>query len=258
MHRITIALAFALLVLPVASAEQGGTTSKPPLVIAAEDGAGPWGQVDGTGCGNDIVLAAYAAAKVPARLEVMPYSRAKSGVLAGHYVACFGMAWTEDLKGKVVFADKPLYSVTAMLVQSLAKPLGASNAKELASGTRVGTVFEYEYPPAFYQLVKQGVLMPMPAYGEVMSLKNLDLNRIDAALVVIDELKNLDYLIAQAGLEGKVGPAFALGGQGTYLGFSTAHPQSGYARRKFNEGFAIIAKDGTLKKILEAWKNRRP
>lgn len=255
MSRTIVALVFALLsVLPVEGDSPG--VPRDTLIIAAEDGAGPWGQPDGTGCGNDIVLAAYAAVKVPVRLEVMPYSRAKSGVLAGHYVACFGMAWTEDLKGKVVFADKPLYSVTAMLVQSLSKPLGAASAKELATGTRVGTVFEYEYPAAFYDLTKRGFLTPMPAYSEVVSLKNLDLGRVDAALVVVDELKSLDYLIAQAGLEGKVDSAFDLGGQGTYLGFSTVHPLSGFARRRFNEGFAIISKDGTLKKILEAWRNR--
>lgn len=255
MLRIITALAMAFLaILPVQSDSPGNGA----LVIAAEDGAGPWGQADGTGCGNDIVLAAFGAANVPVKLEIMPYSRAKSGVLSGHYVACFGMAWTEDLKGKVVFADKPLYSVTALLVQSLSRPLGAQAAKDLAAGTRVGTVFEYEYPPAFYDLVKQGILVPMPAYSEVMSLRNLDLNRIDAALLVVDELKSLDYLIAQAGLEGKVGPAFALGGQGTYLGFSTAHPQSGFARRRFNEGFARITKDGTLKRILDVWRGRRP
>jgi ABC-type amino acid transport substrate-binding protein len=257
MFRTIVALVFALLgVLPVAGDSLG--VPQDALIIAAEDGAGPWGQPDGTGCGNDIVLAAYAAVKVPARLEVMPYSRAKSGVLAGHYVACFGMAWTEDLKGKVVFADKPLYSVTAMLVQSLSKPLGAVSIKELTIGTRVGTVFEYEYPATFYDLAKRGILSPMPAYSEVVSLKNLELGRVDAALVVIDELKSLDYLIAQAGLEGKVGPAFGLGGQGTYLGFSITHPKSGFARQQFNKGFELITKDGTLKRILETWRGKRP
>jgi ABC-type amino acid transport substrate-binding protein len=239
-------------------AGQGGVESpKPVLVIAAEDGAGPWGQPDGTGCGNDIVLAAYAAVKVPAKLDVMPYSRAKTGVLAGNFVACFGMARTEDLKGLVVFADKPLYSVTAMLVQNTAKPLKATSAKDLPAGTKVGTVFEYEYPPAYYDMVKQGTIVPLASYSEVTCLKNLDVNRTDAALVVVDELKSLDYLISQAGLVGHLEPAFSLGGQGTYLGFSTLHPQSEFARTKFNEGYAIILKDGTLNKILDAWKAKR-
>jgi ABC-type amino acid transport substrate-binding protein len=256
--RVLIVLALALLAGSSGRSQYAVESTKPTLVIAAEDGAGPWGQADGSGCGNDIVLAAYAAVKINAKLEVMPYARAKNGVLTGRYVACFGMAWTEDLKDKVVFADKPLYSVSAMLVQNLSKPLGVSEGKDLPQGTRVGTVFEYEYPSSFYDLVKRGILVPMPAYGEVMSLRNLDLNRVDAALVVVDELKSLDYLIAQAGLEGKVGPAFSLGGQGTYLGFSVAHPYSDYARKKFNEGFALIARDGTVKRILETWKNSRP
>jgi polar amino acid transport system substrate-binding protein len=233
------------------------TPGSQPLEVAAEDAAGPWGQPDGTGCGNDIVLAAYAAAKVPAKLEIMPYSRAKNGVLAGTYVACFGMAWTDDMKGKVVFAEKPLYSVTAMLVQNLSKPLDVSGPKALKSDTKVGTVFEYEYPPAYYELVKKGKITPMPAYSEVVSLRNLALDRIDASLVVVDELKNLDYLIAQAGVIGKVGPAFAIGGQGTYIGFSLAHPQSKYAKESFDRGFAIITRDGTLKKIIETWKAKQ-
>lgn len=224
------------------------------LVIASEDAAGPWGRADGTGCGNDIVLAAYAAVNEPVKLEVMPYSRAKIGVLEGRYVGCFGMAWTDDLKGKVVFADKPLYSVTAVLVQSLARPLKATTAKELPAGTKVGTVFEYEYPPAFSELVKQGIVFPLAAYSEDASLKNLDLGRIDAALVVVDELKNLDFLIRQAGLEGRVGEAFAIGDQSTYVGFSTIHPAAARARQLFNKGLAVIAKNGTLKKIVDTWK----
>ena len=228
-----------------------------PLIIAAEDGAGPWGQVDGTGCGNDLVLAAYAAVKVPVKLEIMPYSRAKNGALSGIYVGCFGMAWTPELKGKILFAEKPLYRVTAMLLQSSVKPLNATSVKELSAGTKVGTVLGYEYPPAFYTLVKQRKLTPMPAYSEIISLKNLELNRVDAALVVVDELKNTDYLIAQAGLAGRVEPAFSIGGQATFLGFSRAHPLSEYARAKFNEGFAIILRDGTYKRILEAWKAKQ-
>lgn len=227
---------------------------KQPLVIAAEDGAGPWGQADGTGCGNDLVLAAYAAVQVPVRLDVMPYARAKNGVLTGSYVGCFGMAWTPDLKGKVLFADKPLYSVVAMLMQASERPLKAASVKELRLGTKVGIVFEYEYPPTYYNLVKQGKLVPVSSYNEVTSLKNLDLNRIDVALVVVDDLKSADYLIAQSGMAGRVSPAFSIGGQSTYLGFSTAHPQSEYARRKFNEGFAIILRDGTYKRIVDTWK----
>lgn len=254
MLKILFALALALSSAFLAPAQVPVDASMQPLVIAAEDGAGPWGQADGTGCGNDLVLAAYAAVKVPVKLEIMPYSRAKSEAMSGSYVGCFGMAWTPELKGKILFADKPLYSVTAMLMQSSAKPLKASGVKELLPGTKVGTVFEYEYPPAFYDLVKQGMLVPMPSYNEVTSLKNLGLNRIDAALVVVDDLKNTDYLVAQAGETGRVSPAFAIGGQSTYLGFSTAHPQSEYARTKFNEGFAIILKDGTYKKIVDSWK----
>jgi polar amino acid transport system substrate-binding protein len=191
--------------VPVPSAKQ-------PLIIAAEDGAGPWGQTDGTGCGNDIVLAAYAAVKVPVKLEVMPYARAKSGALSGGFVACFGMAWTPELEGKILFADKPLYRVTAVLIQATARPLNVTEGSALKAGTKVGTVLGYEYPPVFYELVKQGKLV------------------------------------------GRVEPAFVLGVQGTYIGFSRAHPLAEYARTKFDDGFARILKDGTYKRILDSWK----
>jgi polar amino acid transport system substrate-binding protein len=228
-----------------------------PLVIAAEDQAGPWGQADGTGCGNELVLAAYAAVKVPVKLEVMPYARAKNGVMAGSIVGCFGMAWTPELKDKVLFADRPLYSVTAVLMESSARPLKAADGRGLRAGTKIGTVLGYEYPSAFHSLVKQRKLTIMPSFSEVNSLKNLDLNRIDAALVVVDELKNTDYLVAQAHLAGRVDPAFVVGGQDTYLGFSLAHPRSEYARTKFNEGFTTILKDGTYKRILATWKAKQ-
>ena len=249
MHRFWWAVMSALLAW---GPGEGAVT--PPIVIAAEDGAGPWGQADGTGCGNEIVLAAYAAAKVPAKLNVMPYSRARNGVMKGDYAGCFGMAWAPDMQGKVRFADKPLYSVSALLLHATERPLKAGSAKDLPLGTKVGTVYEYEYPSVYHDLVKRGRLVPRPAYNEVTSVKNLDLGRIDAALLVVDDLKNPDYLIAAAGLAGKVKPAFVLGTQGTYVGFSTAHPQGDYARRKFNEGFTIIQKDGTCKRIQDAWK----
>jgi ABC-type amino acid transport substrate-binding protein len=254
MFRELFLLGIAAMASIQAGAQAPLEASKPPLLIAAEDGAGPWGQADGTGCGNDLVLAAYAAVQVPVKLEVMPYSRAKHGAISGSYVACFGMAWAPELQGRIVFADRPLYTVSAVLMQSTAKPLRASETKDLKAGTRIGTVLDYEYPPAFEGLVKKGILAPMPAYSETVSLRNLAKHRVDAALVILDELKSADYLVARAGLAGRVAPAFSLGEQGTYLGFSVAHPQSEYARAKFNEGFAIIVGNGTYKKILDTWK----
>ncbi len=59
--------------------------------IHAEDAAGLWGQADGTGCGNDIVKAAFRASGVEVSLVTTPYNRAKTFVMEGKALACFGM-----------------------------------------------------------------------------------------------------------------------------------------------------------------------
>jgi hypothetical protein len=55
---------------------------------------------------------------------------------------------------------------------------------------------------------------------------------------------------------GKVAPLFQSAGLDVYIGFSVKHPRGSWARERFDEGFAIIERNGTMRNILERWRAR--
>lgn len=226
-------------------------------IVLAEDAAGLWGQADGTGCGNDIVKAAFEASGVSVQLEITPYNRAKVLVLEGKVLACFGMSWSEELAGKVVFASEPIYTTTSTVFVRKADTARFGKAADAPAGTSVGTVLGYEYPEGFVRLVKSGILVPDAAPSEEQSLKKLALGRIDLAIANVDALKSAEFLLSQAGVADKIQTAFTLGSSGTNLGFSSGNPETPAAIRAFDAGMARIRANGSLARILAFWKSKR-
>jgi len=225
--------------------------------ILAEDEAGLWGQADGTGCGNDIVKAAFAASGVSVRLEITPYNRAKILVLKGKALACFGMSWSEELAGKVRFASVPIYSTTSLIFVRGSEAARYRSVDSLPAGTRVGTVLGYEYPVDFVRLVKAGILVPEDSPSEEQNLKKLALGRIDLAILNLNSLKRAENMMREAGVTGQVREAFALGGQGTFVGFAIGNPETPAAIKAFDEGMAKITSNGTLARIMATWMARQ-
>ncbi|MGL4370723.1 MAG: substrate-binding periplasmic protein [Spirochaetota bacterium] len=224
-----------------------------PLYILAENEAGPWGQPDGSGCGNDIVTAAYKAAGASVILDVVPYNRAKKLLLSGKALGCFGMAWDPAFEKKVVFADQPLYSNSAVIFLRKTERIPFSHIDDFPKGTRVGTVLGYEYPAAIRKLIRTGQICPVPAASEQINLRILASGRLDAVICMVDELKSPDYLMTQAGVTGAVCTAFVADRSGTYIGFAVSHPQREYALKMFNKGMAVIKRNGTYDRIIRTW-----
>jgi len=222
--------------------------------IYAENGAGPWGQADGTGCGNEIVVAAYKAVGVEVLLKVAPYVRAKHMVMDGSALACFGMAWSDELKGKVIFPKTPIYTNSPAILTTIKNFKKYSNREQLPPHTPVGIVKGYEYPPSFHQLVNNDSFDPVEAESEVKNIQKVSAERLPLMVATIDDLKSSDYLVAEAGVENNIKTAFVLENSGTYLGFAIGNPDTPTAIKEFDNGMAIIKKDGTLQKILERWK----
>jgi polar amino acid transport system substrate-binding protein len=225
--------------------------------ILAEDAAGLWGQADGSGCGNDIVRAAFAASGVRVELEAVPYNRAKKLVLGGKALACFGMSWSDELRGKVVFSREPIYSTVCTVFVRKADSDRYRGPADIRPGTIVGTVLGYEYPPDFGELVGRGALLPESALSEAKSLQKLAMGRLDIAAANLDSLKSEKYLLALAGVEGRVVAAFTLGSSGTYLGFAAGNPETPAAIEAFDKGMRIIAGDGSRDRIIALWKQKR-
>lgn len=224
-----------------------------PLQVLAEDEAPPYSYNDGSGFANEVVRAAFAAAGVDVTLLPMPYARCKEMTLDGEAPACLSMAWDPAFEGKIAFPDKPLYECRADYYCNSDRPLNAKTESELTGKIRIGTVTGYEYPPAVYRLRDKGLIDLESARSEELNLKKLMRGRIDAVLLVHNDIKSVEFLMARAGVAGKVTLAFSGGRQGSYIGFSTTHAQGPWARDRFNEGYRIIEANGALENIRTRW-----
>ena len=231
----------------------GSALGAQTLVLGAEDAAGPWGGPDGAGCGNDLVRAAYQAVGVPVTLKILPYARAKEATLAGTLAGCFSMSPAPELQGKVVLSREPLYAATSTLFRRQGEAEQITSLDNIPGTATVGVVNEYEYPEGIQQLERRGVRL-VANRSEVANLEMLARGRLTLVVVQLDELKSLDGLLAEARAQGHVALAFRLASQGSFLGFSLAHPQGRWAKETFDQGFAVIKTDGTLQKILKTWK----
>lgn len=244
---------FCLLLLVAASSTAYAQNT---YTILAEDAAGLWGQADGTGAGNDIVKAAYAAMGVKVSLNVVPYNRCKTSVMNGRALACFGMAWSDELEGKIVFPHERIYTTISTIFVRKADAHRYKSIADIQPETHVGTVLGYEYPETFMGLLKSKNLILDTAHNEVQSLKKLAAGRFDLVVANLDELKNADYLLKQAGVADSVQTAFVLESSGTFLGFALADPKTAGALKTFDAGMARIRRDGTLARILASWKEK--
>ncbi|NQD35520.1 ABC transporter substrate-binding protein [Permianibacter sp. IMCC34836] len=231
----------------------GSATAAAPLEIFVEDNADPFSRPDGSGYANDIVRAAFAAAGVDITLVVVPYSRCKKQVIEGSAVACFSMSAAPELVGQVKFADTPLFSVTPTYFENRKRPLKARSEAELGAGVTIGVVREYEYPATTLAAQARGAIFDAHR-AEQTNLKMLAAGRLDAALVMTNDLTGDDYWPHAAGVSNKVSVAFHSPSiQIAYLGFSTVHPQGEWALAQYNLGVSRISDNGTLASIRQRW-----
>lgn len=223
------------------------------ISIDAENGAGPWGNQEGQGCGNDLVKAAYQASNVPIELEIVPYSRCKQDVLRGHVVACFGMGEGDEQTDKyVTFAKPALYMYRSSFITRSEKTDIPKNIMGIPSGAKVGIVHGYEYAKEILELEKKGIHFVKVNF-ESQLVKMVASERIDFAIINADTLKTEAVIIRSAlGTNSfRVRTAFKGPSLGTYLGFSNVHPDSQIARKGFEDGMKKLTKTGELKKIMK-------
>lgn len=222
------------------------------FILGAEDQAGPWGKTDGTGCGNDIVKAAFAAAGDSVVLSILPYVRAKKMTMDGELAGCFSMSWEPNLKGKVALAEKPLYQVQVILLAKHATKSIFHSLEELSPQSILGLVKDYEYPSSVRALAKKGIRIEETA-SEVQNLKKLAAGRIDATVVCCDPLKSFTLLLEQSGKHGCIDSVSVVGIQGSYVGFSLKNAYGLHAKQQFDKGMAIIVTNKTYDAIVKKW-----
>jgi ABC-type amino acid transport substrate-binding protein len=221
------------------------------LTIMAEDAAPPFSRADGAGFANDVVRAAFKAAGLDVALDVVPYARCKKDTEDGKVAGCFGMSWYKGVENSIVFSDQPIFRVHADVFVARGAP-GIKRAEDLTRGKVVGIINQYEYPDAVYDLRRNGVVL-QPANDDSTNLKLLARGRLDAAIVMTNDLLPQLQKASEAGVAREVTYAFRLGFEDSYLGFSRKHPKGESARRSFNEGYKRILADGTVQALQRKW-----
>jgi len=216
-----------------------------PLTIMVEDASEPFSRPDGSGYANDLVRAAYKAAGIEIRFNIVPYARCKRSLEMAETPACFSMSWVPEFQGRIVFADHPLFVVHADV---FTRPGGAS----LGYGSVVGIVNGYEYPAGINDLARRGVSF-MRNIDEAAGLRMLARGRLDAAVVMTSEFENMPRRLAAAGVTDKVAFAWRGGLVQSHIGFNPAHPRGAEARAAFNRGYAIIRANHVRDRIRDDW-----
>ncbi len=223
-----------------------------PLTIMAEDASEPFSRADGTGYANDIVRAAFKAAHVNVRLDIVPYARCKKSLESGDTPACFAMSWAPDIKGVVKFSDQPIYEVYADIFRNRRSASVITGIQDLRPGMVVGVVNGYEYPDAVDRLADHGIVLER-GINELGILKMLASRRLDAAVVMTSDFSSPSQRLTAAGVTREVGFAFRSGVLKSYVGFSVRNPDGERARQAFNAGYRVIIQNHTRDMIRDAW-----
>lgn len=222
------------------------------LTVMAEDSSEPFSRADGTGYANDIVRAAFQAAHIDVKLDIVPYARCKKSLEQGTTPACFAMSWSPEFKGRIAFSDRPLFEVYADVFRNR-KALGKlARADDLPKGATVGIVNGYEYPDTIYRLANHGIVLER-GVNEWAVLHMLALERLDWAVVMTSDFTDGSQRLREAGVKESVAYAFRSGTMKSYIGFSLINPQGEWARKTFNDGYDIIIKNHTRDRIREKW-----
>ena len=225
------------------------------LIIMAEDAAEPFSRADGTGYANDLVRAAFRAAGVEIQFDVVPYARCKKDVENAKVVACFSMSWYMGLEDKVAFSDLPIIQVYADVFLNRNSPSRVARIADIGKGAMVGIINRYEYPEAIYGLRRQGAVLQLSP-NDRANLQMLARGRLDAAIVMTNDLEPLMQKALDSGVGSQVTYAFREGIEKGYVGFSKKIPGGELARQQFNDGYKKIIANGTVETIRRKWTTR--
>ncbi len=257
----------ALLVLAVATSAATARQDGPPerdmtgaathqVVLAAEDDAAPWSYADGSGFVNDLVLAAFREAGWSVQLSVMPYARCKALALHGDIAGCFTTSHAPGLDAGLMFPAEPVIDPRHVIVARNGTHWQGCDPARWGARPLVGTVRGYEYVPEADALFSRDAARADVSDSEITNLRKLRAGRIDLALVVLDDVKRLDYLARLAAVPPDFRTVCDLGPLPGYVAFSRRHPQGAAALAAFDAGMARLKRRGGLAPLVAAWRTR--
>ncbi len=101
-----------------------------------------------------------------------------------------------------------------------------------------------------------GYVEPRATESEIFNLRMVAKGRFDAALITLDTVKRIELLSIEAMVKPNFKVVCDFGTLPSYIAFSTTHPQADAALSAFNDGIAIVAKNGTLARLQKEWAGK--
>ncbi len=226
-----------------------------------ENAAFPWSGRDGSGVANDVVQAAFAAAGIGLRLDVVPYARCKQMVVGGEVAGCFSMSREAATQPSIVFPSIPVFTCRSEVVvrRGETAPFIRPASGQPRRSHRVlvvGVVIGYEYPSELTELERQGLIELTRATSEEINLRRVADGRIDAAVVNVNATKTTALVAARAGVYGQIESSGVLGELRSFIGFSRTHPDGARALAAYEVGMQRITRSGELARIERRWRDR--
>jgi ABC-type amino acid transport substrate-binding protein len=91
--------------------------------------------------------------------------------------------------------------------------------------------------------------------SDYQSLKMLAAGRLDAAIVLTNDIEPRNQKVVDAKAQRKVRWAFGCGHETGTIGFSLKHPQGPSARAAYEAGYKRIRENGKLEDITSRWRS---
>lgn len=252
MRRRALLLSLAATVAPLGAAAQPAEPLA-HVVVGAENDWYPYSaEREGRAQGMtvDLVTAAFQAAGVEVRFEVLPYARCMAQTRNGTLMACFNTTRTDLIENDYLWPAKPMFQERFLIwaraddVQG-GPPLQAHDLE----GQAVAVTRGYEYGSEFDADPRvQRVVTPHDENNFRLLLRGR------ARYTLAPELNAKLLMQREPDLAGKFKVVGALSYFGIYTTFSRRHPDARQALAAFDEGMRIIQANGQAKAIQERWR----
>ena len=218
-----------------------------------EDASEPFSRADGSGYANDLVRAAYRAAGVPVKLDVVPYARCKEYLKRAMTPACFSMSWSRDLDGRrIVLSREPLFEVYADVFQRNPARKELRSLADVRRGATIGIINGYEYPPAIAGLERSGVALQR-SMNDQANLRMLTHDRLDAVILMTSDFGDVGRRLEWSESRDSVRFAFRSGLMRSYIAFNLENPQGRLAQGAFERGYRLITLSHEKDRIRQHW-----
>ncbi len=222
------------------------------ISLGAEDAWYPYsGQINGEARGFtvDLVRAAFAAVGVDVSFQSLPYARCMRKTKEGSLLGCFDTSRSAIVEADYLWHKKPMFNAR-ILIYARADHTGPNTMSVLdLEGKPVIVTHGYEYGDAFDSNKN---MLRQSAPTDLSGMRMLLAHRGDYVLV-FERVAHQLIKEHPGEFAGKIVPVGVLSELRLYTVFSKTFPNSARYLELFDQGFAIIGKNGRLHEIERQW-----